>query len=202
MLRPEDIVRFSDTPAPPGATPWVGDARPHRDIEIVDHDAAWSQDYAEVADRIRGALGDRVIALDHVGSTSVPGLPAKPIVDIDLTVSDGADEDAYVPALEAAGFVLRIREPWWYGHRLLAADDPRSFVHVWSPECPEPARHLIFRDWLRAHPDDRALYLAAKRAAAAAANAHGEHMMDYNARKSDTIREIYGRAFRAAGLIA
>jgi GrpB-like predicted nucleotidyltransferase (UPF0157 family) len=72
---------------------------------------------------------------------------------------------------------------------------------VWSPERPEPARHLIFRDWLRRNRDDRAVYVAAKRAAAAAANERGEHMMDYNARKQAIIREIYARAFRAAGLI-
>ncbi len=201
MLSADDIVRFSDDAAPPGASPWVGGAEPSTDIEIVPADAEWAAQFARIAPRIRGALGEAVLALEHVGSTSVPGLPAKPIIDIDLTVPDGADEDAYVPALEAAGFVLRIREPWWYGHRLLASDDPRCFVHVWSPDCPEPARHLIFRDWLRDHPGERAVYTDAKRAAAAAANAHGEHMMDYNARKQGVIREIYDRAFRAAGLI-
>ena len=105
------------------------------------------------------------------------------------------------PRSRRRGFTLRVREPWWYGHRLLGADDPRAFVHVWSPDTPEPVRHVIFRDWLRGHPDDRAEYAAAKHAAAEAANAHGEDMMSYNDRKQDVIRAIYARAFRAAGLL-
>lgn len=201
MLHPADIVHFSDEGPPEGVSPWVGDAAPQTGIEITPPDPDWPHRFADLAARIRRALGDRVVALEHVGSTSVPGLPAKPIIDIDLTVVDVSDEAAYVPALEAAGFVLRVREPWWYGHRLLGLDDPRCFVHVWSPETPEAARHVIFRDWLRAHPEDREVYAEAKRAAAAAANAHGEHMMEYNARKQEVIRAIYGRAFRAAGLI-
>ena len=201
MLDPADIVRFSDTPAPEGASPWVGGAAPARDIEIVPPDPAWPERFAALETRIRAALGERVLALEHVGSTSVPDFAAKPIIDIDLTVADGADEPAYVPALEAAGFTFRVREPWWYGHRLLGADDPRAFVHVWSPDTPEPVRHVIFRDWLRGHPDDRAEYAAAKHAAAEAANAHGEDMMSYNDRKQDVIRAIYARAFRAAGLL-
>lgn len=127
MLDPADIVRFSDTPAPEGASPWVGGAAPARDLEIVPPDPAWPERFAALETRIRAALGERVLALEHVGSTSVPGFAAKPIIDIDITVADGADEPAYVPALEAAGFTLRVREPWWYGHRLLGADDPRAF---------------------------------------------------------------------------
>jgi len=201
MLSAADIVRFSDAPAPPGTSPWVGDAEPQADIAIVPPDPAWPAQFEELAGRVRAALGDAALSIEHVGSTSVPGLPAKPIIDIDLTVADGTDEDAYVPALTAAGFTLRVREPWWYEHRLLAAVDPRCNLHVWSPETPEPVRHVIFRDWLRAHEDERALYRDAKRAAAAESNARGEHVMQYNARKQALIREIYGRAFRAAGLI-
>ena len=155
----------------------------------------------ELAHRIRGALGWRVLQLEHVGSTSVPDLPAKPIIDIDLTVADPDDEPAYVPALEAAGFELRVREPWWYGHRVLRAVEPRCHLHVFGFDSPEPVKHRIFRDWLRGNPADRELYAEAKRAAAAAANARGEHAMQYNARKEQVVREIYHRAFVAAGLL-
>ena len=94
-------------------------------IIVVAHDPAWPQIYATVADRIREALGTRVLDLDHIGSTSVPGLPAKPVIDIDLTVADSSDEPAYVPALEAAGFRFVLCESGWHEHRLLTHDDPR-----------------------------------------------------------------------------
>jgi GrpB-like predicted nucleotidyltransferase (UPF0157 family) len=89
-----------------------------------------------------------VLVVEHVGSTAVVGLPAKPVIDIDLTVADSVDEAAYVPALEGVGFRLVIREPWWHEHRCLVHDDPRCNLHVFSPGAPEPVRHRIFRDWL------------------------------------------------------
>jgi GrpB-like predicted nucleotidyltransferase (UPF0157 family) len=149
----------------------------------------------------REALGWRVLQLDHVGSTAVPGLAAKPVIDIDLTVADPGRERDYVPALEAAGFRLVIREPWWYGHRLLQADEPRCHLHAFGFDSPELVKHRIFRDWLRGNPGERDGYAAAKRRAASEANAAGEHVMQYNARKQQVIREIYHRAFAAAGLL-
>ena len=169
---------------------------------MTEPDPAWPQRYDELAARIREALGWRALQLDHVGSTSVPGLPAKPIIDIDLLVADPGREQDYVPALEAAGYTLVIREPWWYGHRALRADKPpRSNLHVFGFDSPEPVRHRIFRDWLRGNPGDRDRYAAIKRQAASEANAQGEHVMEYNARKEQVIREIYQRAFAAAGLL-
>ena len=123
------------------------------------------------------------------------------MIDIDLTVADSADEAAWLPALEGVGFELVIREPWWHQHRCLTFEDPRCNLHVFSPDCPETIRHVLFRDWLRAHPDDLEAYRDAKLGAAQAANAAGEHVMDYNARKQPVIRAIYDRAFRAAGLL-
>jgi len=178
----------------PGASPAAG-------IEISDPDPAWPGQYDELARRIRAVLGWRVLQLEHVGSTSVPGLAAKPIIDIDLTVADSGREQDYLPALETIGFRLVIREPWWYGHRALRADEPRCNLHVFGPDSPETVRHRVFRDWLRGHPGERDRYAAAKRQAASAANASGEHVMQYNARKQQVIREIYHRAFVAAGLL-
>ncbi|MCL3837799.1 GrpB family protein [Aeromicrobium duanguangcaii] len=189
------LLEFDDDAPPPGESPWVAGAGPGRDLTIVEHDPRWAEQYADLAGRIRRALCAVALRIEHVGSTSVSGLPAKPIVDVDVTVPDPDDEAAYVPALEAAGFVLAVREPWWQGHRLLRHADPRANVHVFGPEAAEPQRHLIFREWLRTHPQDRERYAAAKRAAAAA----GGHVMEYNARKQEVLREILVRAINRAG---
>jgi GrpB-like predicted nucleotidyltransferase (UPF0157 family) len=201
MPTPEEITRHHDAPPPVGLSPWVGEHRPRPDIRVVDADPVWPASFATLAVRVREALGEGGLVVEHVGSTSVPGLPAKPVIDIDLTVADPADEAAYVPALERAGFQLVIREPWWHEHRCLVHDDPQCNLHVFGPEAPEPVRHRLFRDWLRTHPEDLALYRDCKLAAAEAANEAGEHVMEYNARKESVIREIYDRAFRAAGLL-
>jgi GrpB-like predicted nucleotidyltransferase (UPF0157 family) len=197
----EDIVTFHDPPPPEGESPWVAGAGPHKDIRIVEPDPAWPAAYDVLAGRIRGALGWRAIVLQHVGSTSVPGLPAKPVIDIDLVVADPDDETAYLQPLEDAGFVLRVREPWWWGHRALRHEDPVCNLHVFGPDSPEVVKHRLFRDWLRGTPADRDLYAAAKRESAAAANASGEDMMQYNARKEQVVRDIYHRAFVAMGLL-
>lgn len=197
----EEIVTFHDVPVPAGASPWVPGAAPQVGLEVAEPDTAWPARFDELETRIREALGWRVLNLEHVGSTAVPGLPAKPIIDVDLTVADPDDEGAYVPDLEAVGFELRIREPWWYGHRVLRAAEPRANLHVFGYDSPELVKHRIFRDWLRGNAGERDLYAAAKRDAAATANAHGEHTMQYNARKEQVVRDIYHRAFVASGLI-
>ena len=196
-----EIVSFDDSPPPAGTDLWVPGTAPATGIEITDPDPAWPRHYDYLADRIRKALGWRVLQLEHVGSTAVPGLAAKPIIDIDLTVADPGREGDYVPTLETIGFQLTIREPWRYGHRALVADEPRSNLHVYGFDSPEPVRHRIFREWLRGNCGDRDRYAAAKRHAASEANAGGEHVMQYNARKQQVVREIYHRAFLAAGLL-
>ena len=134
----------------------VGGARPiSQRIEIRDYDPEWPRLYEREEERIRSVLGDRVIRIEHAGSTSVPGLPAKPIVDIVLEVPDSSDETSYVPALEAVGYVLRIREPEWYEHRVFKGPDTNVNLHVFSPGCVEIERMVGFRDWLRTHDDDR-----------------------------------------------
>jgi GrpB-like predicted nucleotidyltransferase (UPF0157 family) len=199
----EEIVTFDDSPVPPGETPWVAGDGPSVGIDMVEPDPAWPHWYDELAARIRGALGWRVLQLEHVGSTSVAGLPAKPIIDIDLTLADPADEASYVPALERQGFELRVREPWWYEHRMLrTTTGHRANLHVFGCDSPELVRHRLFREWLRGNPDDLDRYARVKRDAAAAANARGEHGMQYNARKEQVVREIYRRAFVASGLVA
>lgn len=203
MPTDEEITRHHDAPPPPGESPWVTEPSQPYEIQVVDYDEGWPTDFERVAARVREALGDSVLEIHHVGSTSVPGLPAKPIIDVDLVVADAADEPAYVPALEAVGFVHHIREPWWHEHRLLKHDDPITHLHVFGPDCPEVIRHRMFRDWLIDHPDELALYASTKRAAAAAINARegGGTAMDYNLVKEPIVRDIYDRMFRAHGLL-
>ena len=160
-------------------------------VTLVPYDGAWPALFAREAERIRGALGDRSLLVEHVGSTAVPGLPAKPIVDIMLAVSDAADEPSYVPALEAAGYTLRIREPEWFEHRMLKGPDTDVNLHVFTTGCEEIDRMLRFRDRLRTSRADRERYAAAKRALAARRWRYVQHYADA---KSAVVAEILARA--------
>ena len=181
----------------PDENPWVGGRPPADPVAIAPYDDGWPQRFHELAGHIRSALGDAALDVEHVGSTAVPGLAAKDVIDIDLTVDDPTDEAAYVPPLAAIGYTLVVREPSWHQHRMLRLDRPRTNLHVFGPDCPEAIRHRIFRDRLRANPDDRDLYAEAKQRAVPGSG----NVADYNARKEAVIREIYDRAFRAAGLL-
>jgi GrpB-like predicted nucleotidyltransferase (UPF0157 family) len=170
----------------------VGEPRRHdAPVTLVDYDPAWPERFAREAQRIRGALGERALLVEHAGSTSVPRLCAKPIVDIVLAVPDSADEAAYVPALEAAGYTLRIREPDWYEHRMLKGQDVDVNLHVFTAGCEEIDRMLRFRDRLRASAEDRERYAAEKRALAARRWDYVQHYADA---KSEVVAEILGRA--------
>jgi GrpB-like predicted nucleotidyltransferase (UPF0157 family) len=160
-------------------------------IALAEYDADWPMLFDREAERIRGALGDRALLLEHAGSTSVPGLAAKPIIDIVLAVSDSSAEDTYVPDLEAAGYVLRIREPEWYEHRVFKGPDTNINLHVFSEGCEEIERMLAFRDHLRANNADRELYERTKRELAARDWAY---VQDYADAKTEVVREIGARA--------
>ncbi|MET8429794.1 GrpB family protein [Nocardia sp. NPDC004860] len=178
------------------AAAWVDGEPPRLEpIVLAAYDPCWPELFDEQADLIRRALGDRALAIEHVGSTAVTGLAAKPIVDIDLIVRDSADEAAYLPGLEKAGFRLVMREPHWHRHRMLTRADPAVNLHVFSPNTSEHIRHLVFRDWLRSHPEDRDLYDNAKREIAART---AGTPVDYNLAKNPVIDEIYRRAFDQA----
>ncbi|GCE15757.1 GrpB family protein [Tengunoibacter tsumagoiensis] len=160
-------------------------------ILIADYNQEWPKLFSQEAERIQAALGDRVLLLEHVGSTSVPGLAAKPIIDILLVITDSVDEPAYVPALEAAGYVLRIREPDWYEHRLLKRVDPAINLHVFSPGCPEIDRLLLFRNWLRSNASDRQLYEVTKRKLA---SQNWKYTQNYADAKTTVVEAILARA--------
>ena len=191
----EEITRHHDSD--PSENPWVNGPPPPETVAIVAYKPEWPRRYESAAAEIRAALGKVLLDIEHVGSTSVEGLAAKDIIDIDLTVADPRDEDGYVPRLARIGYTLTVREPSWHEHRCLRLPDPRVNLHVFGPDCPEVIRHRMFRDWLRDHPEDRARYEDAKRAAVPG----GGHVMDYNARKQETIQAIYDRLFRAAGML-
>jgi GrpB-like predicted nucleotidyltransferase (UPF0157 family) len=160
-------------------------------IIIADYDPEWPRLFEREAARIRAALGDNVRLLEHTGSTSVPGLAAKPRIDIVLAVPDSADEPVYVPALEAAGYYLRIREPDWYEHRVFKGPDTDVNLHVFTAGCPEIARMLLFRDWLRANEADRELYERTKRELA---QKQWKYTQNYADAKTQVVAEILTRA--------
>ncbi len=193
---PEVRQRFHGTPEQM-AVAVVGEVpRWWESIVIEEYDPGWVDRFAATSSTLQDALGGQIVALEHVGSTSVPGLAAKPIIDIDLLVTDTADESRYLPALEGLGYRLVLREPWWYGHRMLVSSAEDVNLHVWPQTAPEPVRHRLFRDWLRSHPEDRELYASAKRRLARDTVAQPG---DYNLAKNDVIDDIYDRIFAAAG---
>jgi len=173
----------------------VGGMRIHNaPIELIEYSPNWPRLFIREAERVRATLGARVLMLEHVGSTSVPGLAAKPIIDMVLGVADSADESAYVPAMESAGYVLRIREPEWNQHRLFKGPDTNINLHVFSFRCPEIDKMLMFRDWLRANDADRNLYERTKRELA---QQTWKYVQNYADAKTAVVEEIVARA-RAA----
>ena len=160
-------------------------------VLIVSYDPQWPELFQREADRIRTALGDRALRIEHTGSTAVPGLAAKPIIDVLVVVSDSGVEDAYVPALEAAGYVLRIREANWFEHRMFKGPDTEINLHVFSLGCPEIDRMLMFRDWLRSNDADRDLYARTK---LALAQNEWKYVQNYADAKTGIIKEIMARA--------
>ena len=165
-------------------------------ILLADYDSQWPELFEREAARIRTALGSWALLTEHVGSTSVPGLAAKPIIDILLAVRDSADEAAYVPALESAGYKFHLREPDWFEHRLFKGPDTTINLHVFSSGCEEIDRMLLFRDWLRTNAADRNLYLSVKRALV---QKDWGRVQDYADAKTDVVREILARASQQRG---
>jgi GrpB-like predicted nucleotidyltransferase (UPF0157 family) len=162
--------------------------RERRPVVIADYDPDWPARFERERARIAGAIGPSARRIEHVGSTSVPGLASKPIIDILVAVGDVADDATYVPALEAVGYVLRVREA---DHRMLRTPELDVHVHVWSETDPEIGRTLAFRDRLRASAEDRAAYEALKRELA---QREWEDMNHYARAKGALIEEILGRA--------
>jgi GrpB-like predicted nucleotidyltransferase (UPF0157 family)/GNAT superfamily N-acetyltransferase len=160
-------------------------------VHIRQYDPRWPQVFDTQRALIAATLAHLAPTIEHMGSTSVPELAAKPIIDIVLSVPDSTDEDAYVPQLTAAGYVFRLREPEWFEHRLLVRDWPRVNLHVYSAGCAEVDTMRRFRDHLRTHSSDRLLYERVKRQLA---SRNWEIVQDYADAKSDVVSDIMSRA--------
>lgn len=160
-------------------------------VHLAEYDPAWPQLFAREACRIKQLLGETSRRIEHVGSTSVPGLAAKPIIDIVMEVIDSSEEISYVAPLERHGYELRIREPDWYAHRVLKGPDIDINLHVFTVECPEVNRMLKFRDHLRATPSDRELYETTKRELA---KRHWAFVQNYADAKTEIIETMLARA--------
>lgn len=158
------------------------------EISVVDYDERWPVRFREIAARVRRALGEDALGVEHIGSTSVPGLAAKPIVDVLLTVADVSSEAAYLPALKSAGFLLRVREP---EHRMVRTPARDVHVHVYEPGRPEVRDYLDLRDWLRVDAQDRDLYAATKRMLA---RRRWNDMNDYADAKTEVVHDLLARA--------
>ncbi len=170
----------------------VGELQPFAEnVLMIDYDPEWPDRFSSEAERVRTALGARALQIEHAGSTSVPGLAAKPVIDVVLAVKDSSDENAYLPELEGAGYMLRIREPEWYEHRMLKEPDNHINLHVFTSGCPEIERMLLFRDWLRENAADRELYAHTK---LRLAKREWKHVQNYADATSHVIEEILQRA--------
>ena len=162
-----------------------------RAIRIVEYNPEWPQQFDRHAERIRKALGGTALQISHIGSTAVPGLAAKPIIDILVVVSSSADESSYLPQMEAAGFELRVREPDWHEHRMFRTPARDVHVHVYSDGCEEIERNVIFRDRLRTHDRDRQRYRDLKQQLA---SRDWPDMNAYAAAKTELVEDIIAAA--------
>ena len=169
------------------------DRRPRHDgpIVLVEYDPKWALRFEREAHRIRAALGTRALLLEHAGSTSVPGLAAKPIIDIVLAVPDSSNEDDYVPALEAEGYTLRIREPDWYEHRVLKKTDPNVNLHVF-PEAARRSTGCSRSVTICARTRPTASCMSAR--SASSPRSDWEYVQDYADAKTEVVEQIVARA--------
>jgi len=196
----------SEAAAPESAPPGEGEQRiraatigePQRldgPVELRPHDPAWARQYEVEAARVMRVLGDRALRIEHVGSTSIPGIAAKPIIDMLLVVGDSAAEADYVPAMEQAGYVLRIREPDWHQHRLFKGPDANINLHVFTAGCPEIDRMVDFRDHLRVDAADRTLYARTKEELSGRT---WNYVQEYADAKTEVVEAIIARVKRTS----
>jgi GrpB-like predicted nucleotidyltransferase (UPF0157 family) len=164
-----------------------------RELIHAPYSKEWPLIFEKEREKIAKSLGANAIRIDHIGSTSVEGLLAKPVIDIQVSVEDPDDESAYVPQLTDAGYHLRVREP---GHRMLRAFEPMStHIHICQTGSDWERRHLLFRDWLRQNESDRDAYAKLK---VSLQKVDWETLDDYAEAKGPIIAQITERAERWA----
>ena len=164
--------------------------REKREVVISEYDDQWPEIFQRHERVIREALGDIAVRIEHIGSTSVPGFAAKPIIDILVVVPDPGDESSYLPALVVAGYELRVREPEFDEHRMVRTPARDVHVHIFPPHSKEIDRYMAFRNQLRTNSVDRIRYERAKRMLA---EREWEDMNEYADAKSEVIEEIISK---------
>jgi GrpB-like predicted nucleotidyltransferase (UPF0157 family) len=162
-----------------------------RHLEVVPYNDEWSAIFAIHRDRLRAALHAVDVDIEHIGSTSVPGLAAKPIIDIVVAVDDITAEEDYLDPILEAGYLLRVREP---GHRLVRTPSRDVHVHIYEKDDEAVTRYLLFRNRLRTDSGDRDLYSSTKRALITQGF---DDMNAYSDAKTDVIAAIMARAVSA-----
>jgi GrpB-like predicted nucleotidyltransferase (UPF0157 family) len=162
-------------------------------ILIAEYDPAWPARFAQEEHRLREALGPLALRVEHVGSTSVPDLAGKPVIDIQVSVANLSTLAPYQRPLESIGYTLATI-PFPYFHR--PSDWPHTHhVHLREAGSRDELRTLAFRDWLRSHPDDRNAYELLKRALAVDADTNSaEGRFRYSDAKTQFIRAVEHRA--------
>lgn len=187
-------MKKSSSPRRPDVTAveLVGGPEPLK-LELHSSDERWVGLYLDHRRRILNALLPASVGVEHIGSTSVPGLAAKPIIDIVVTVDDITAEEDYLDALLAAGYELRVREP---AHRLVRTPTRDVHVHIYQQGAPAVGEYLLLRDWLRSNADDRDLYESTKRALL---RSRWDDMNAYADAKTDVILAIKARARASLG---
>ena len=172
-----------------GRSTFIGESDPEP-ISLTEASAAWPEQFVSLKARLASALGSGV-RIEHVGSTSIPGIAAKPIIDIQVSVPDLADESRFVPAIESVGIPLRMREPD-LGHVYFRDKQPRTVhIHVCQAGSKWERVHLLFRDYLRTHPEAARAYEDMKRAAAVA---YGDDRIAYTEAKGPFIESVLAAA--------
>ncbi len=169
----------------------TGEAKPiNTRIQLIEYDSNWPEEYHAIEAKIRSALATLSIEIHHVGSTSVPGLAAKPIIDLVLELPDSTIESDYVPQLESAGFWLKIREADWFEHRMFKSHFAQVNLHVFTNGCSEVEKMIAFRNHLRSNKVDFDLYLAKKRELA---EKIWKYTQNYADAKSAVVKDIFTR---------
>lgn len=168
-----------------------GKVEHNQTIVLKPYDENWSILFEREKQRISTILKDKALMIEHIGSTSVPGLIAKPIIDILLVVEDAGKEEDYVDDLVAHGYILRIKEPDFENHHMFLGPDTDIHLHVFSQDSKEIEKYLLFRNYLRNHQEAKELYANTKKALA---KKKWKYVQNYADAKSDVVQQIMDAA--------
>ena len=170
-----------------------GNVEHNQTIQLNPYDEKWPALFEREKERILKILKDKALMIEHIGSTSVPGLMAKPIIDILLVVEDAGKEEDYMDDLCRHGYILRVREPDFENHHMFKGPDTDTHLHVFSKGSKEIEKYLLFRNYLRLHDDARELYENTKKELA---KKTWKYVQNYADAKSEVVQKILGDAIQ------